>query len=345
MKVDNFLISEELIVSVDISAIIIGGEESLTSLECVDGFSFEKIYLRDFRYRDQILMSNGKVNQNYYLSQLQEDKNNVENSMFIILKKTANINVRRPEIKGVYYITDKDDELPELDVYTNEQYDKISRLISKLNLLSIENIGVYEVFYQYSYNFLFNSTKNVKIVNSDANTLVKQKFEFDLANVEVYNRFLSNNNEAYELINHAIKQYSYANRLLDHAVRFEKLITTLEMIFLASGQRNKKETLAKRISIFLGNNDAEIRDIYDSMKLFYRYRSNSTHEGITDDIDELELKKLNELTRNSLLNYLDVINTELNNNPTVSFEEVKISLINDLKNKVTAKITEGILPV
>ena len=77
---------------------------------------------------------------------------------------------------------------------------------------------------------------------------------------------------------------------------------------------------------------------------YYRFRSESLHEGHGGNISTAELHSLEEYTRNVLKKCLCRCKNSITTNTTVTWNEIKSELINDLKNAVTAAKTAGILP-
>lgn len=347
MEEGYITISDEIVVNVDIVAIILGADESLLQLDDVDGFSFEKISINDFKYKDKILMANQKMNHKYYLSQLQSDLNDTQNASFACLRKTSSFKVKGPEIigKGVVSISDKSLHLPELEEYKDEQFELINRIISKLMLLQISDIGIFEVFCEFTWRFfIINNNWMCTVSIDDAKTLVGKKYEISQGDLERTNEFLASHNNTYKLMKKVIDGFAYSFKLLDNAKSFEQLVTVLEIMLLPSGQQNKKETLSKRMALLLGNDDSDIINIYDKVKSFYRFRSESTHEGIDANIGANELEELKELTRCAIMKFFDEIENSMKLNPSITFDEVKIHLINSLKTQVASKISAGILP-
>ncbi len=65
--------------------------------------------------------------------------------------------------------------------------------------------------------------------------------------------------------------------------------------------------LANRISAMLGNSPAEIQQLYQKVMNFYRFRSESLHEGNDSNITDTELHDLENITREVLKNVLFVV--------------------------------------
>ncbi len=70
----------------------------MLQLDDVDSFSFKKIKIDDFKYKDKILMANNRINNKYFLSQLQSNLTNTQNASFACLTKASIFQVKSPEI-------------------------------------------------------------------------------------------------------------------------------------------------------------------------------------------------------------------------------------------------------
>lgn len=84
--------------------------------------------------------------------------------------------------------------------------------------------------------------------------------------------------------------------------------------------------------------------LYNKMKDFYRYRSESLHEGNGQNITVSELKDLEEIVRRVLVKYLGFCKVAIQTAPTVTWDIIKRDKISDLKNSVSTVISSGILP-
>lgn len=131
----------------------------------------------------------------------------------------------------------------------------------------------------------------------------------------------------------------------DEATGFEQYTTALEMTMLATGQQGKKQVLSKRTAVLLESNPADITALYNRMLDFYRFRSESLHEGDGQNITSAELLELEGIVRRVMQKYLSYVSSQIALRPTVTWDELKTEKINDLKNDVQAAVSAGILPV
>lgn len=93
-----------------------------------------------------------------------------------------------------------------------------------------------------------------------------------------------------------------------------------------------------------GEGKLTINYLGSQMKDFYRYRSESLHEGNGQNITVLELKDLEEIVRRVLVKYLEFCKLAIQTAPTVTWDTIKRDKISDLKNTVSTVIPSGILP-
>ena len=69
--------------------------------------------------------------------------------------------------------------------------------------------------------------------------------------------------------------------------------------------------LANRISAMLGNSPAEIQQLYQKVMNFYRFRSESLHEGNDSNITDTELHDLENITREVFITDLKVFSVAI----------------------------------
>ena len=73
----------------------------------------------------------------------------------------------------------------------------------------------------------------------------------------------------------------------------------------------------------LESDTQRIQDLYNKMKDFYRYRSESLHEGNGQNITVSELKDLEEIVRRVLVKYLGFCKVAIQTAPTVTWDIIK----------------------
>ena len=116
------------------------------------------------------------------------------------------------------------------------------------------------------------------------------------------------------------------------------------MTLLPQNQPGKKQMLANRISALLGNAPADIRQIHQKVLNYYRFRSESLHEGDGSNISDLELRELENITREVLKKCLIRCKTEHDSDSSVTWARVKNLIMNDLIAQVTSLKNSGVLP-
>ena len=116
------------------------------------------------------------------------------------------------------------------------------------------------------------------------------------------------------------------------------------LLFLKKNQPNKKQALSKRVAVLLGQTPTEVNNIYKKMLNFYRYRSESLHEGVGKNITSAELIELEDITRKSLKKFLTVCKLLVQQKQNITWQEIKAGEISDLRNRVGLAIKAGTLP-
>ena len=208
-----------------------------------------------------------------------------------------------------------------------------------MRLFKNGNIGFKEIFIRQTYAIfdLVNQTLNTKSVNENRN-LADVKI-FSLAPNEVCdcnNFLLKYSSKPYDLLKPHIDKFMWGMDL-DAATGFEQFTSTLEMLLLNKSESGKKEQLSRRVAVLLETDSGKIAALYHKMKNFYKYRSESIHEGITININTSTHTEFIEIVRNVLKMYLQICYTHLNSRSNISWQTIKRLTINQLKKEVIVK--------
>lgn len=232
-----------------------------------------------------------------------------------------------------------------------EQYMKEERryLYERINLLRLfkpGNIGFRDVFFRYSFTVMgFENMVEHCSYNQTRNFIDSRKFTLSEEEIVSCNQWLNDYcNAPYTLLKESIDEFSWGLEQDDTPTGFEQHITALEMTLLPQNQTGKKQMLANRISAMLGNSPAEIQQLYQKVMNFYRFRSESLHEGNDSNITDTELHDLENITREVLKKCLIRCKIEYDLDSSITWNEIKNQIINDLIRQVISLKNEGILP-
>jgi len=321
-------------VQVTIDGIILYCDESIQGLQLGNGYSIKKVYLKDISFKNKITDGNGKININYMGSSLSDDNE----IYFMCIHKEESYQIQLPQTRHGIRITGKDLMWEnQLDSYKDKEIEYLNRQISLLHLFEKGNIGYKEIFFEHHFTvmgFINNTQKQTS--NSVTKNIVDNTF-FSLASekLNACNQFLQNNNgREFDLLKNCIDEFTWGLEQVDIPTGFEQYTTTLEMILLNTNQKGKKEVLSKRVAVLLEDDSVSILKLYEKMKNFYRYRSESLHEGDGRNITNSELKDMEGIVRRVLLEYLDLCKSAIQNNVSSTWNEVKNAKITDLMNAV-----------
>lgn len=332
-------------VYVSISGIIMCCDESLCGLALGRGYVIEKCGLEMLFFKDKITNGRGHLNTDYFYSRIIED----EKVSFICLKKDDVIQIEGPSFSASkYVISDKDcmceDKLAQ---YMNKEMEYLNERINLLRLFMSGNIGFIDVFFHYSFTvmgFVKNTIDHCSH-NQTRNTIASRRFTLNESEVVSCNQWLNDySNAPYALLKNSIDEFSWGLEQIDVPTGFEQYTTALEMTLLPQNQPGKKQMLANRISAILGNTPTEVQQIQQKVLDFYRFRSESLHEGNSSNITDLELHELENITRDVLKKCLMRCKTEHNSNSSVTWDAIKDMIMNDLIAQVTSLKTLGVLP-
>lgn len=331
-------------VNLTIDGIILHCDSSIANIDIGNGYEIEKKYFCDLPYKNKITDGQGKLTINYLGSQLKDEKG----IYFMCLHKDDIFEIQLPEIKKGVNLTDNDLMCgQQLSEYKQKEMLYLHKIFSLLHLFKKGNIGFVQLFFVYKFTLFGFITQNVTRVDHSISKNVIEDTLFTLSTSEIAkcNAFLSNvSTQEFNLIKDNIDEFILGLEQSDVPTGFEKYTTALEMTLLAKGEHGKKEALSKRVAVLLESDTQKIQDLYNKMKYFYKYRSESLHEGNGQNITKLELKELEEITRRVLVKYLKFCKTAISRNSTVTWDTIKRIKISDLKNSVSTVISSGILP-
>mgnify|MGYP000923950805 CR=1 FL=1 len=305
----------------------------------------EKCDLNTLFFKDKITNGRGSLDTDYYGSRIIED----ETVSFICLKKDDVIQIEGPSFSASKsVISDKDlmceDELTQ---YMGKEMEYLNERINLLRLFKSGNIGFRDVFFHYSFTVMgfIKSTVDHCSHNQTRNTIATRRFALSEPEVVSCNKWLNDYcNAPYALLKNSIDEFSWGLEQVDVPTGFEQYTTALEMTLLPQNQPGKKQMLANRISAILGNTPVDIQQIHQKVLDFYRFRSESLHEGNGSNISDSELHELENITREVLKKCLMRCKTECNSNSSITWDVVKDKIMNDLISQVTSLKNSGVLP-
>lgn len=332
-------------VNVAISGIIMCCEENFCGISLGRGYVIEKCNFDTLSFKDKITNGRGYLDTDYFGSRIIED----EKVYFICLKKEDVIQIEGPtfsETKRV--ITDKDCLCEEeLAQYMSREMEYLNERINLFRLFKGGNIGFRDVFFQYSFRVmgLINNTVNHCSHNQTRNTIASEKFTLNESEVVSCNQWISDYCGApYRLLKNSIDEFSWGLEQIDVPTGFEQYTTALEMTLLPQNQPGKKQMLANRISALLGTTPLEVQNLHQKVIDFYRFRSESLHEGDGSNITEAELRELENITREVLKKCLARCKAEYSLDSCITWDSIKDKIMNDLVTQVAALKNAGVLP-
>lgn len=332
-------------VNVSISGILMCCDESLCGLNLGNGYIIEKCDLDTLFFKDKIINGRGHLDTGYFGSRIIEN----DKVSFICLKKDDIIQIKGPSFSdSMCVITDKEfmceDELAH---YMNNEMEYLNERINLLRIFKSGNIGFIDVFFRYSFTVMgfIKNTLDHSSHNETRNTISNKKFTLNEAEIVACNQWLNDYcNVPYALLKNSIDEFSWGLEQIDVPTGFEQYTTALEMTLLPQNQPGKKQMLANRISAMLGNTPAEVQQIHQKVLDFYRFRSESLHEGNGSNITDSELYEFENITREVLKKCLIRCKTEYNSNTCVTWDTIKGLIMNDLVIQVNTLKNSGVLP-
>lgn len=331
-------------VTVDIAAIIMYCNESILGVNLGQGYTIEKVYLDAIPFKDKITDGRGQLNIAYMGSRMQDDNG----TYFMCLKKNAVYSIEGPRLSpGQNTLTDNDFMCPdELEAYKESEMSFLHKIFSLLRLYKAGNIGLKDVFFEHRFSVMgfINNTMNHNSVNESRNTVDLRVFSLSEDELAECNQFLiDNSGVSYDLMKPCIDEFVWGLEQIDVPTGFENYTTTLEMVLLAHNQQGKKQALANRVSVLIGDTPQNIQSLHSRMLDFYRFRSESLHEGDGSNITSAELTEMESVVRRVLNKCQLRCNLELINDNMKTWQSIKAEQINDLIASVTTARANGIL--
>jgi len=331
-------------VQVTIDGILLYCDESISALHLGNRYTVLKVYFDDIPFKNKITDGSGNVTISYMGSRLCD-----ENGMyFMCIHKDEIYHIQPPQLRPGIALTDRDMMCREqLEAYKDKEIEFLNRKVSLLRLFKKGNIGFRELFFEHRFTVMgfVNNTQKQTSDNVTSNIIDNTIFTLTPEEAVECNHFLRDySGQEYDLLKNCIDEFTWGLEQVDLPTGFEQYTTALEMIFLATGQQGKKEALSKRVSILLESDPTKIRLLYDKMKNFYRYRSESLHEGDGRNITATELKEMEDIVRKVLNKYLDFCKAFITNNAPITWEAIKENKINDLRAAVEIEKNAGTLP-
>ena len=331
-------------VNATVSGILMCCDDSVLGINFGKDYQIKKIYFDDLPFKDRITNGQGMLTVDYFSSRLYDS----EKVYFMCIEKEATFQIAGLQLdpqKRVY--TDRDfDCQDQIQPWKESENKFLYEMIALLHLFKSGNVGFRDVFYHFEYNTgIMNNKVNNKNHQETRNVLDERKFSLTEDEVSSCNHFLAEySGKAFELMRPCIDEFAWGLEQIDPPTGFEQYTTALEMTLLKRDQQGKKQSLAKRVAVMVGASDADIQRSHQQMLNFYRFRSESLHEGDGNSISDVELRELEEIVREVLRKCLQRCKSELSTNANVTWNEIKAKIIDDLKNQVTILKTRGVLP-
>ena len=328
----------DISINVTISIPIIG-DDSIIKIAPPNGFTYKQLAFDKYEYRNHMLDDNGKISTDYHYA-----VHNAPDPYIIVLEKSEIIQLKHEHPANSMGFIMGDDLQKLCEPVKNNYERELFRYFSLLHLFKEGEIARKYSFYKFETQAgCFKPQWTGISLCADMITLILHPMIISNDEITSINELLTVDPKIYALLKDVlIDDLEYSYHVLDDVTNYKNLVTVLEVLFLRGEYGAKKEMLAKRISILLGDTDEEIKTMYSKIKNIYKNRSDATHDGIITNITKNSLDELRDIIRRIGMKYIDHIQSELIKNPNVTFADVKDTMINNLKQQVPEKIKSGI---
>lgn len=330
-------------VEVNINGIMLYCDDSVSQLEIGNKYVVCKQYFNNLSYKDSIVDGTGQLNPGYLGSILYDDAGE---KYFMCIRKCDLIEINEPipDQSELIITTDVCEGEGQLAQYKTQEMKYLHMVFSLLRIFKSGNIGLLDTFFDFKFT-LYGWIKcypKIKNFHFDRNVIDNRMFVLAKGEETECNKFIKKYvGDPYIQLKSCIDKFIWGLEQADYATGIEQYISTLEMILLKHGE-NKKEPLAKRIAVLLETDINQIRQLYEKMKNLYKYRSESLHEGNTDQITVNLNHELEEITRRVIKKSLKKFKDSSSQNLSMQWQDIKNDQIEELKEKVRVANEQGI---
>ena len=189
---------------------------------------------------------------------------------------------------------------------SQQEFNAILTILNKtIRLIKLGSSGVFVEKYLINSSIMEFTTKRV-IIPSWALLPITEINSSDISLFQdLFNQISLNENEKFNLM---INKYIFATSGLSipNENRFIDLISILEILYLPDDNTELKFRLSLRLAkVFKKEFNEDIESIYEKIRKFYNIRSDIVHKGKSKQLNKENLLDLSEITRKSILLYLN----------------------------------------
>lgn len=330
-------------IDVTINGILLNTSESIAHINIGNGYSIEKAKFEDFQYYLDMIDGKSKLVSDYYNSRIIEEVDHQEHIYFMCFKKTDSFIAHRNVEGNTISINQESFFKNDIEKYKDDEFNYIDKIISKLKVFKSGNIGINKVYFEFKYSFIGNNTFNSTIWMKDANTINPKKYILTEDECKEFNNFSIKYDSCFDLSKNIIDEFCFGLKQVDDATAFEQFTTSLEMFMLEQNCQNKKQCLSKRTAVALFTADTDVLVTCTKMQSYYKFRSESLHEGDFSNITKVELNELENITRLLIKQFLEYMFVCIASKPSETLATIKTKWIKMLKTRVMAYQSRGML--
>ena len=170
----------------------------------------------------------------------------------------------------------------------------------------------------------------------DAITLNQNPMKIDSGDIIAINEFINGHTVAFNMLKSVvIDDLICSYHCFYNSTNYKNMFTIFEVL-LSNGEFDS-DVLAKRISVMIKNDDADIDATYKRFKQLYLIRNNAVHQGEITPITRELLDELRNMVRDVIKAYFLHIEQYIKYNKTATFLQTKKNCIKHLNKKINAK--------
>lgn len=317
-------------IDVIISVPIIG-DKSIALLNPPKGFVFKEVSFEQYLFNKNMRNYNGHILIDYANALFSSP----EKILVLEHQKNYTIELDTPIPVGIMELTPKEetDITNKLAVVKGELIKNLHDYFALLHIYKEGDVAYKEIFVRYAYGnkYIFRHRNHFDVI-----TLNLKPMTIDSNEIVSINEFINAHTTALDMLTSvAVRDLICSYHCFYDSTNYKNMFTIFEVL-LSSGEFDS-DVLAKRIAVFIKNNDADIDATYKRFKELYLIRNNAVHRGEIIPITRDLLDELRNMVREVIKAYFLHIEKYMKFNKLATFIQAKKNCIKHLNVKVNSK--------
>ena len=317
-------------INVTISVPIIG-DKSIALLKPPNGFVFKEEEFQKYAYNKNMCNNNGDILLDYAFARYGNPER------ILVLEHCSNyvLEFEEPLCFGLFGLTLGSENAinQKLAPIKNNLIGNLRDYFALLHIYMEGDLAYKGIFIQYTYE---NHKIRPHINHFDVITLNQNPMVIEASDVSTINEFINGHSIAFNMLKSVvINDLICSYHCFYTSTNYKNMFTIFEVL-LSNGKLDS-DVLAKRISVMIKSNEADIDATYKRFKQLYLIRNNAVHQGDIAQITPALLNELRNMVRDVLKAYFLHIEQYMKSNKTATFLQTKNNCIKCLNKKISTK--------